>query len=209
MNEMKQKVSWRRKLELKFAINRKEDFQEFAGVPLRKLPSDCLAILKLLHQCRPQAVVELGSASGGSALMMASWAEYIGLEEIISVDIQDVLRPQNPLIKFLVGDSISPDMVIKVHELVAGRPCSLILDSDHHAPHVRHELELYHDLVGKGQALIVEDTLVDVLDFKKFRVEGGPLLALNEFLQRHPDFVIAEGIEPYVTTNFFGYLVRV
>jgi cephalosporin hydroxylase len=205
---MKQKVSWRRKLELKFAIKRKEDFQEFAGISLRKLPSDCLAMMKLLHRCRPQVVVEFGSSWGGSALMIASWAEHIGLEEIISVDIQDVPRPHHPLITFLVGDSSRPNIVGKIHESVGGRACSLILDSDHHAPHVRQELELYHDLVGKGQALIVEDTLVDVLGFKKFRVKGGPLRALNEFLQGHPDFVEAEGIEPYVTTNFFGYLIR-
>jgi cephalosporin hydroxylase len=95
-----------------------------------------------------------------------------------------------------------------IHGLVGGRACSLILDSDHNAPHVRKELALYHDLVGKGQALIVEDTLVDVLGFKKFRAEGGPLRALREFLSTHPEFVEAEGIEPYLTTNYFGYLVR-
>jgi len=205
---MKQKVSWGRKLELKFALKRKEDFQEFAGISLRKLPGDCLAIMKLLHRCRPRVVVELGSALGGSSLMIASWAEHLGLEEIVSVDIQDVPRPSHPLIKFIVGDSSSPDIVQKVHDLVAGRPCSLILDSNHLATHVLQELELYHDLVGKGQALIVEDTLVDVLNFKKFRGAGGPLRALKEFLPRHPDFVEAEGIEPYVTTNFFGYLIR-
>jgi cephalosporin hydroxylase len=206
--EMTQKISWGRRLEIKFALNRKDDSQEFAGVGLRKLPSDCLALMKLLHRCRPRVVVELGSAQGGSALMIASWAEPLGLEQIVSVDILDVPRPRHPLITFIVGDTASPEMARQVHDLVAGRPCSLILDSDHHAPHVLQELELYHDLVGPGQALIVEDTLVDVLNFRKFRAAGGPLRALNQFLPRHPDFVQAEGIEPYVTTNFFGYLIR-
>lgn len=205
---MKGKVTWRRKLAVKAAIKRREDFQEFAGVILRKLPGDCLAMLKLLHRCKPQVVVEMGSSHGGSALMLASWAEFIGLKEVISIDIVDLPRPQHPLIKFMVGDSAQSEMVDKVYDLVSGRPCSLILDSNHHAPHVRKELGLYHALVGSGQALIVEDTLVDVLNFGKFRLEGGPLRALQEFLKQHPDFVEAEDIEPYITTNFFGYLLR-
>ena len=205
---MTQKISWTRKLAVKRAIKRKEDFQEFAGVLLRKFPGDCFAILKLLHRCRPQVVVEMGSSWGGSALMIASWAEFIGLEEVISVDILEVERPQHPLIRFIVGDSSQPEVVQKVYEAVAGRTCSLILDSNHHAPHVRQELNRYHELVGRGQALIVEDTLVDVLNFKKFRSEGGPLRALNEFLKQYPEVIEAEGIEPYVTTNFFGYLIR-
>jgi len=205
---MRQKISWARKLAVKFALKRKEDFQEFAGVALRKFPGDCFAILKLLHRCQPQVLVEMGSSWGGSALMIASWAELIGLEGVISVDILELARPHHPLIKFIVGDSSQPEVVQKVYDSVAGRPCSLILDSNHHAPHVRQELELYHGLIGKGQALIVEDTLVDVLNFRKFRAEGGPLRALDEFLKKHPEFIEAEWIEPYVTTNFFGYLMR-
>jgi cephalosporin hydroxylase len=205
---MTQKISWARKLALKYAIKRKEDFQEFAGVPLRKFPGDCLAILKLLYRCQPQVVVEMGSSWGGSALMIASWAEFIGLQDLISVDIKEMERPRHSLIKFMVGDSSQPEMVKKVYDAVAGRTCSLILDSNHHAPHVRQELNRYHQLVGPGQALIVEDTLVDVLNFRKFRAEGGPLRALNEFRKQYPEFMEAEGIEPYVTTNFFGYLIR-
>jgi cephalosporin hydroxylase len=205
---MNRKVSIRRKFATKFAIKRREDSQEFAGLRLRKLPSDCLAILKLLYRVKPRVVVEMGSSYGGSALMIASWAEFIGLEEVISVDIQEMPRPSHPLIKFIVGNSAHSETVQKIYDLVSGRSCSLILDSNHHAPHVKKELELYHGLVNKGQALIVEDTLVDVLDFRKFRVEGGPLRALDDFLQDHPEFTEAEGIEPYVTTNFFGYLIH-
>jgi cephalosporin hydroxylase len=201
-------IGWLRKLALKAAIKRRDDSQEFGGIRLRKLPGDCLAIHRLLCRCKPRVIVEMGSAHGGSALMMASWADCLGLEEIISVDVQDVPKPQHRLIRFLTGDSSCPEFSEMIHGLVGGRTCSLILDSDHNAPHVRKELALYHDLVGSGQALIVEDTLVDVLNFRKFRAEGGPLRALREFLQSHPDFVEADGVEPYLTTNFFGYLVR-
>jgi hypothetical protein len=48
---MRQKIGWRRKLAVKAAIDRHEDFQHFAGFRLRKLPSDCLAIHRLLYHC--------------------------------------------------------------------------------------------------------------------------------------------------------------
>jgi cephalosporin hydroxylase len=150
----------------------------------------------------------MGSGEGGSAFLMSSYAEHMGLEQIISVDIGEIPRSQHPRIQFIVGDSLQSEIVRKIYDLVANRACSLILDSNHYAPHVRKELALYHNLVGKEQALIVEDTIVDVLKFKKFRTIGGPLHALDEFLKQHPKFVEAEGIEPYVTTNFFGYLIH-
>ncbi len=205
---MNRKVGWRRKSAVKAALDRQDDFHEFGGFRLRKFPSDCMAAHRLLFRCRPQVIVEMGSAHGASALLMASWAPLIGLEQIISVDIQEVARPVHPQIRFIVGDSSLPQIVRQIHDMVGKRSCALILDSDHNAAHVRKELELYHGLVGKGQALIVEDTLVDVLSFKKFRAGGGPLRALDGFLEKHPEFREAEGVEPYITTNFFGYLVR-
>jgi len=205
---MDSKVGLFRKYALKNALNRKEDFQEFSGIRLRKLPSDCLAIFKLIHQCRPKVIVETGSQSGGSAVMFAALAECMGLEEVISLDIHDKPLPEHPRIKFIRGDSSSPEISAHVHELVGGRPCTVILDSNHFADHVIKELRLYQDLVGKGQGLIVEDTHVDVLDFRIFRKTGGPLRALREYLKSDDSFIEADGVEPYVTTNYFGYLVR-
>jgi len=204
----RRRIGWMRRLALKGALDRKEDYQEFAGVFMRKLPSDALAILKLLRICRPEVVVETGAAHGGSALMIASIAPHIGLQQVVSVDTQEVPRPSHPLIRFLTGSSADAAVVAEIRALAAGRSCSLILDSDHNAPHVAQELELLGGLVTPGQALIVEDTHVDVLDFKKFRERGGPLRALDAYLQRHPDLGEAKDIEPYVTTNFYGYRVR-
>jgi len=54
----------------------------------------------------------------------------------------------------------------------------------------------------------MEDTHVDVLNFRKFRAGGGPLRSLQKYLRQHPDFEPATDVEPYVTTNFFGYWIR-
>ena len=92
--------------------------------------------------------------------------------------------------------------------LVGTRRCSVVIDGDHNAAQVDKELALYAPLVGPGQALILEDTLVDVLNFRKFRAAGGPLRSIRKFMPANPAFHIAEGVEPYLTTNFFGYWVR-
>ena len=51
-------------------------------------------------------------------------------------------------------------------------------------------------------------THVDVLNFREFKKEGGPLLSLEEFSRSEKSFVEAEGVEPCVTSDYFGYLVR-
>jgi len=174
-----------------------------------KFPADCFAMQKLLCRCRPQVLVELGTQFGGSALFFSSFASLAGIEAIISVDLADIEgRPENPLATYITGDSSSREVFDQVKSLVADRTCSVIVDSNHEAQHVDKELELYAPLVSPGQALIMEDTLVDVLDFKKFREHGGPLRSIQKYMPKHPELEMTTDIEPYVTTNFFGYWVK-
>ncbi|MFZ5807429.1 MAG: CmcI family methyltransferase [Verrucomicrobiota bacterium] len=202
------KISLWRKWTLKCALNRKEDRQTWNGAKMVKLPSDCLAIHKLLTRCSPQVVVECGSQYGGSAAFIASFAAEAKIESIISLDVVELERPKISIVNFITGDSSNREVFENVKNLVGARSCSVILDSNHHADHVEKELALFGDLVTPGQALIMEDTHVDVLNFKKFRETGGPLRALQQWLPQHPEFAPAENIEPYVTTNYFGYWIR-
>ena len=208
MKKMNFDVGFWRKQALKQSLDRKEDRQSWGGAKLVKLPSDCLAIETLLTLCGPKVVVECGSQYGGSASFISSFAHLAGIEEIISLDIVKLERPHIQMVKFITGDSSDAEIFRQVKEMVGDRTCSVILDSNHEAPHVDKELALFGSLVTPGQALIMEDTHVDVLGFKKFRSIGGPLVSLRKWLPQHPDFEPAEGIEPYVTTNYFGYWVR-
>jgi cephalosporin hydroxylase len=205
------KVGLLRKLALRRALRRREDrspINVWNGVRLTKLPSDCFAIQTLLNRCRPQVLVELGSSLGGSAAFFASFADHAGIEQIVSLDIGDYQRPALPNVTWIVGDDASDAIAREVRKLVGGRSCSVIIDADHRAPHVAKELPIYGEMVTPGQALIMEDTHVDVLGFRKFRPDGGPLKALLEWLPRHPDFQLVEDVEPYITTNYFGYWMR-
>ncbi len=202
------KVGYWRKRANRAANDRREDSQTWCGHSCRKLPSDCFAMQTLLHRCRPQVLVELGSQAGGSALFFSSFASAAGIESIISVDIENQPKPKIPIATFITGDSGSQAVFDQVAALVGGRTCSVIVDSNHHAEHVDKELALYAPLVSPGQALIMEDTLVDVLNFKKFRAGGGPLRSIQNYMPQHPELRLAEGIEPYITTNYFGYWVK-
>ena len=199
------KVGFWRKRAVKAALDRHEDRgYTWHGHRVIKFPGDLLAMHKLLSACKPEVLVEIGTQNGGSALWFAECAA-----QVVTLDIAELPgRPADPRITYLTGDSAAPEVFARVKALVGARRCSVVIDGNHHAGQVDKELELYAPLVGPGQALILEDTHVDVLDFRKFRAGGGPLRSMAKYLRRHTDLHPAEGIEPWVTTNFFGYWVR-
>jgi cephalosporin hydroxylase len=200
---------WRRRA-VKAALDRGDDRRNtWGGHRCIKFPGDCMAMQMLLARCRPQVLVEIGTQYGGSTLFFATLAPIAGIEAIVSLDIADLPgRPQIPIATYLTGDSVEPATVAKVKALVGNRTCSVVVDGNHHAEQVDRELELYAPMVTPGQALIMEDTLVDVLRFKKFREHGGPLRSIGKYMPHHPEFELAADVEPYVTTNFFGYWVK-
>jgi cephalosporin hydroxylase len=205
-------IGFFRKQAIRRALRRREDrlpINLWNGLRITKLPADCFAIHTLLHRCRPQVVVELGSSLGGSAAFIASFAAAAGIEQIVSLDIGTWDRPSLDKVQWIAGDDTSEAVVSEVRSIIGSRSCSLIIDADHRAPHVAKELALYGGMITPGQALVLEDTHVDVLNFRKFHADGGPLRAMQAWLPSHPEFQLVPDIEPYVTTNPFGYWRRV
>ena len=202
---MDYKVGFWRKHAVKAALDRHEDRQHsWGGHRVIKFPSDLMAMQKLLYRCKPEVLVEIGTQNGGSALFFSAF-----VENVVTVDIAGAPnRPVSPRITYLTGDSASRELFDRVKALVGARRCSVVIDGNHHGEHVDKELPLYAPLVSPGQALILEDTLVDVLNFRKFRAGGGPLRSIMKYLPAHPEFELAKDVEPYVTTNFFGYWVK-
>ena len=195
---------WRKRA-VRAALKRGDDRRNtWAGHRIIKLPGDCFAMQMLLARCKPEVLVEIGTQYGGSALFFSTF-----VEQVVTLDIADLPgRPVSPRITYLTGDSVSREVFERVEALVGTRRCSVVIDGDHRAAQVGKELERYAPLVGPGQALILEDTLVDVLDFRKFRAGGGPLRAMRNYLEKNPVFELALEVEPYITTNFFGYWVK-
>lgn len=179
------------------------------GTQTQKCPLDLWVYQEILHEVRPAAIVETGTASGGSALFLASLCDLLGTGEIVTVDIDDRPRPSHPRVTYLSGSSTAPEVVSRVKELVDDRsPVLVILDSDHSQAHVRGELAAYAHLVTSGSYLIVEDSNINghpVLP----QFGPGPMEAIDEFLAGSSDFEIDRSREKFLLTfNPRGFLRR-
>jgi cephalosporin hydroxylase len=178
------------------------------GVPTQKCPLDLWIYQELLHELRPDLIIETGTAHGGSALYMACVCDQLGRGEIVSVDIYPIEgRPVHDRVTYVTGPSTAPEVVAEVQRLTEGRePVLVILDSDHGRDHVLEELRIYSRLVTPGSYLVVEDT--DVNGHPVFPEHGpGPMEALEAFLAETEDFETDVTREKFfLTSNPRGYL---
>jgi cephalosporin hydroxylase len=178
------------------------------GVSLQKCPLDLWVYQELLVDLKPAAIVECGTAFGGSAYFLASLCELLEHGEIITIDVESRAdRPVHERLTYLTGSSTDPAIVASVEEFIGGRgPVLVLLDSDHTKEHVLSELRLYGPLVTPGSYLVVEDSNVNghpvLPDFGP-----GPMEAIEEFLKADADFSVDRSREKYfLTFNPSGYL---
>lgn len=183
---------------------------KWLGVAALKCPFDLWIYQEIVHELKPDVIVETGTARGGSALFLASILDIFGSGRLISIDI--VRRPEwptHPRIAYLTGSSTSAPIVEEVRRKCAGASrVMVILDSDHLKDHVLEELKLYSPLVTPGSYLIVEDTNINGRPvFPGFG--PGPGEAVDEFLQGNQQFQRDGSRERFfVTFNPGGYLRR-
>jgi cephalosporin hydroxylase len=181
------------------------------GRTVLKNPLDCWVHQEIIHSTRPDVLVELGVAFGGSALFYGDLMELAGHGEVLAVDIsieraRDVSHPR---VTLLEGSSVDLAMVESIAERCRGKRVMVVADSNHAGPHVLAELRAYADLVGVGMYFVVEDTLADVLDLMPVPIDG-PLPAVDQFLKERPDFERdARVAERYLLSQSpYGYLRR-
>jgi len=178
------------------------------GVPTQKCPLDLWIYQELLHEQRPDLIVETGTAHGGSALYMACVCDQLGRGEVVTVDIYPIEgRPRHDRVTYVTGSSTAPEVTAEVERLAEGRDRVLvILDSDHARDHVLEELRIYGGLVSPGSYLVVEDTNVN--GHPVFREHGpGPMEALDVFLAETDEFEIDAAREKFfLTFNPRGFL---
>lgn len=180
------------------------------GCKILKCPMDVWVYQEILHETRPDLVIETGTYNGGSAYYMACIMDILGQGSIATVDVAEHAgRPQHPRIRYFKGFSTQPDIVEEMKRLAAGKRVMVILDSDHSRDNVYRELELYSPLVSQGNYLIVEDSNVNGhptgLDHGP-----GPMEAINDFLVGNPKFQLDPKREKFfMTFNPRGYWRRV
>ena len=183
---------------------------QWLGTPIWKLPTDLWVYQEIVHELRPDVIVETGTAHGGSAAYLASICDLVDHGRVVTIDITVPPNPPpHPRITYVTGSSTAADIVDRVGELVSG--CGhvlVILDSDHSRDHVLAELRAYAPMVTPGSYVIVEDTNVN--GHPVYRRHGpGPMEAVDAFLAESSDFTIDRGREQFLHTfNPRGYLSR-
>jgi cephalosporin hydroxylase len=181
------------------------------GRPVLKCPLDLWIYQEILHETRPDVIVECGTAGGGSAWYFACLMDLIGNGRVVTIDLgQSSRRPRHERITYLTGSSVAPEMVEKVRSLIGERDrVMVVLDSDHSMPHVLEELRTYKDLVSPGSYLAVEDTCINGHPVVPL-FGPGPWEAVDEFLRETDAFVRDTSREKFfLTFNPGGYLKRV
>jgi cephalosporin hydroxylase len=181
------------------------------GRPLLKWPCDLWIYQEIIHDSKPDLIIETGTNQGGSALYYAHLLDLLGHGQVVSVDIAHPGGglPAHPRIEFLKGSSTAPEILAILSQKVrqAGR-VMVILDSDHSQAHVARELELYSKFVTDQCYLVVEDTNVN--GHPVWRSHGpGPMEAVLDFLKKNPAFIADRSKEKYnMTLNPHGWLRR-
>ena len=192
------------------------------GLPIIQLPADMVALQEVIWETRPDVIVELGVARGGSLIFYSSILHLIGQGRVIGVDID--LRPHNrdaieahPMaqrITLIDGSSVEPATVQNVRgNIDEGDRVMVILDSNHTHEHVTRELELYGPLVTEGQFLVVADTIVEQIPVQSHRPRewgpgNNPATAVKEYLTSSDRFEPDPWINAklLVTNSPGGYL---
>lgn len=188
------------------------------GIRTYKCPLDLWVYQELMAQIRPTVIIETGTASGGSALFMASMMDLLGAGRVITIDAamsdhyvpKESQRPHHERITYIHGSSVEPDVVQLVSSMVGlGDRVMVVLDSDHEMNHVLREMEIYGELVSRGSFLIVEDTNINGHPVMP-SFGPGPMEAVDAFLHRYDGFVIDPDQEKFfLTMNPRGYLKKV
>jgi cephalosporin hydroxylase len=178
------------------------------GVRTQKCPLDLWIYQEILHQTRPDLILETGTAHGGSALYLASVCDLLGRGEVVTVDIHPVEgRPEHDRITYLTGSSTDNEIVSELERRTAeSEQVLVILDSDHSRDHVLDELRIYNRFVTPGSYLIVEDTNVN--GHPVMPEHGpGPMEALEDYLAETSDFEVDAAREKFfMTFNPRGFL---
>lgn len=193
------------------------------GEPVLNLPQDMFALQEIIFRTRPEFIIEVGVAWGGSLLFYSTLLEVLGGGEIIGVDvfIPDDLKQRlnshgklSERIHLINGSSIEQETVDKVKEITGdSRKTMILLDSNHTHEHVLKELQLYSPLVGKGYFLICGDTIVEDIPEQDYRDRpwgpgNNPKTALHAFMQDSRRFEVDAEIENKLlfSCNPGGYL---
>jgi cephalosporin hydroxylase len=189
------------------ATDHKYSYQfNWLGIPIIQLPGDLVMFQEIVFNTRPDLVIEIGVARGGSLVFWASMQQLCGIKEgkVLGVDIDIRNHTKQAItssimkdrIHLIEGSSIDQGISSRVAEYASQySKIMVVLDSNHTHDHVFRELELYANLVTPNCFLLVLDTVIDELDkdpSREWGPEANPKTATIEFMSKNKDEFIPQ-----------------
>jgi len=195
------------------------------GRPIIQYPQDIVAMQEIIWSVKPDLIIEMGIAHGGSLIFSASMLALLDMNDAIeSGDVMDAAvskrkvlavdidirehnksaieaHPMASRIQMIEGSSIEPEIVDQVRDIAKGYSRILVcLDSNHTHEHVLAELEAYAFLTSVDSYCVVFDTIVEDLpsEMSPDRSWGpgdSPKTAVWEYLKQHDEFEIDKSID--------------
>jgi cephalosporin hydroxylase len=191
-------------------------------LPIIQMPEDIVLTQELLWKLKPDYVIELGIAWGGSLAMYAAFMELSGKGQVIGIDItipkhnaEAIMScPVSSRISLIEGSSIDKDLFKRVaSKIPKNSTVMMVLDSNHTHEHVYEELNLWSPLVQAGSYIIVSDTIVEHIPAQEHRPRpwgpgNNPYTAVIKFLDENPRFTSKNSYSDRAIASFnpAGYI---
>lgn len=184
------------------------------GVECYKNPLDLALYGLLLSELRPQTIIEIGSASGGSALWFAGQLRALAIEgSVYSFDIKPPNIAGSSSVTFSFGDIFrleESDLPLILDS--CDRPLLVIEDGPHTYEACSAALAFFDRFLRPGDYIVIEDG--NVRELGKYWYRNGPNRAVRDFLNRRPaaykaDRRLCDFFGRNMTGNTDGYLRRV
>ena len=188
----------------------------YRGVPFHKNPFDIAIYLRLLADLKPKVIVEVGSASGGTAKFFADQTNILELNtKVFSIDINPVQGSDQTNLTFLEGDifrledSRLPEILRSVE-----RPLLVVEDGPHTFEGCLSALNFFHKHMQPGDMIVIEDGNLREFGSRYLGLNDGPNRAVKVFLKSNPNqyFIRTDLCDLWgrnATWNTDGYLERI
>ncbi len=183
----------------------------YFGVRAIKNPLDFWVYAEIIHDLKPDFIIEIGNCEGGSILALAHLLDALGNGSIIGLDIDHGRIPpivwDHPRIELITGDACAAIDAVK-ERIKPGAKVLVIEDSSHTFDNTLNVLRTFSPLVNAGSYFIVEDSLCQHgLEDGFF---PGPYEAIEEFMKETGQFEIDRSKEAFfITWNPIGFLKKI
>lgn len=182
----------------------------YFGIPALRQPLDHWIYQELIYQLRPDIIIEIGNAHGGSTLALAHLCDLLGHGRVIGIDLSHQAIPEqvrcHPRITLMTGEACG--LFVEVAKVIPAKARVLVIeDSAHTYAGTLQLLRTYSVLLKPGDYFIVEDSICH--HGLEVGPQPGPYEAIETFLQENRHFESDRSREAFlITWNPKGYLKR-